>query len=379
MQQARLRGGGVSRNVTLQSFGPKLMCEVLIYFRWGLTLLFLFFYGLASAAGFDCGHARSPIETYICLDYRLSDLDGAINELYVSAIQRQKENGLLEASQKRWLSLRNKCTSPECLIKSYRSRIAELSPSNPLAKEPAQVLPWDFIAPKGMNVSELYVANTKVDHLLVSISKWGVPRTYLDYASKNQITIDHNWATSGLSYIKVQGEEYRELKDIRAEDLGTAKPFGNQQYIQSSQAFTGYCGPREDADALDFYPRGNNISDISASRSLIGFLNHETSVGIAPTCDEINLPIDQNAIGSAYVFNDSFFLETLGGQALIRFNEEFYSGSPLIGREVILAWESDLRQILNKQCGNANANFATPECLQKQLARLIQHAHKGIH
>ena len=99
------------------------------------------------AADFDCSLATTAIEKQICADNTLNELDAALgvayrnyqlwelNKLqtlhtgeYSSYAEYEVWQKGVKAGQRRWLKeVRNACTTPECLAKVYRARIAELN------------------------------------------------------------------------------------------------------------------------------------------------------------------------------------------------------------------------------------------------------------
>ncbi len=81
------------------------------------------------AASFDCNKAATFIEKAICGNERISNLDDelAVNFKAVKNSISDDEAKELIASQKQWLSVRNKCTDDKCLIDSYSKRIAAIA------------------------------------------------------------------------------------------------------------------------------------------------------------------------------------------------------------------------------------------------------------
>lgn len=105
----------------------------------------------ASAAGFDCGKARSHIEKTICADTELSVLDEHLGRYYEGA--RQALSGAetcLKTDQVRWLkSVRNACNDNACLRTAYLRRLSELDALQPgvtaikhIDLPPAPTLAW---------------------------------------------------------------------------------------------------------------------------------------------------------------------------------------------------------------------------------------------
>ena len=93
-------------------------------------LLFLWLFSLsATAAGFDCAKAQSPVEKLICDDQGLSTNDSFLDGLYqlVKAQKNQQEAQTIIVSQRKWLKdARNLCTDKNCLNEAYVNRQSEL-------------------------------------------------------------------------------------------------------------------------------------------------------------------------------------------------------------------------------------------------------------
>lgn len=94
-------------------------------FTLGLVLLSL----NSSAASFDCNKASTAIEREICGDYLLGKLDDALTQNYKHMLSANIGDGAkndLKSTQKKWLAVRNKCTSKACLVDAYRQRVDEV-------------------------------------------------------------------------------------------------------------------------------------------------------------------------------------------------------------------------------------------------------------
>jgi len=76
------------------------------------------------AASFDCAKATSAVETKICTDAELSELDGELGRLYTT---EKNTNTSLVRGQKQWLhETRDRCESIECIKNAYSLRISEI-------------------------------------------------------------------------------------------------------------------------------------------------------------------------------------------------------------------------------------------------------------
>lgn len=97
----------------------------------------------ATAASFDCGAARSPVEQAICGDAPLSALDSQLADAYRAALKRQGDNAdWLKGTQRQWLKSRVTAGKPDiaALRETYRDRIHELQdlPAFPLPDQPVE-------------------------------------------------------------------------------------------------------------------------------------------------------------------------------------------------------------------------------------------------
>ncbi|MGO1491162.1 MAG: lysozyme inhibitor LprI family protein, partial [Psychrobacter sp.] len=73
-----------------------------------------------SAASFDCTKASTWVETSICSDAELSDLDEKMAQQYKSELAETTTNDIRHAQQT-WLKFqRNTCKSKECLLREYK-------------------------------------------------------------------------------------------------------------------------------------------------------------------------------------------------------------------------------------------------------------------
>lgn len=78
----------------------------------------------AHAASFNCTGKLTAVESAICTDARLSQLDERMYALYVPVKKTYPEAVL---SQRDWLKFgRNRCTDNACLVAAYESRIQQL-------------------------------------------------------------------------------------------------------------------------------------------------------------------------------------------------------------------------------------------------------------
>ena len=81
----------------------------------------------AFAVSFDCAKASTFVEKTICSDPLLGKLDDALSSNYKAMLGADfggpVEN--LRNDQRKWIANRNKCTTRECLVATYRERVDE--------------------------------------------------------------------------------------------------------------------------------------------------------------------------------------------------------------------------------------------------------------
>ncbi len=79
------------------------------------------------AASFDCRKAVTTVETLICADSQLSELDEILNKEYGLAKERALDPSILKIEQRLWLkSTREACADRSCLRRAYSERITAL-------------------------------------------------------------------------------------------------------------------------------------------------------------------------------------------------------------------------------------------------------------
>lgn len=82
----------------------------------------------APYAGFDCSTATTDVEKIICGSPTLSILDWQLNKAYDAAL-RGPNAALVRKQQREWIKIRSSCTTEECLISTYRTRLNKLDPA----------------------------------------------------------------------------------------------------------------------------------------------------------------------------------------------------------------------------------------------------------
>jgi uncharacterized protein len=80
----------------------------------------------APKPSFDCATAKSKVKQMICASDELAKLDVAEEALLRRARAKATTPDAVNEEQSLWLSQRDACASPACLIRAYRQRIADL-------------------------------------------------------------------------------------------------------------------------------------------------------------------------------------------------------------------------------------------------------------
>ena len=82
--------------------------------------------GPSYATSFDCAKASSIVETLICRDPALSQLDDRLSAAYSAARTRSGNAPQVSAEQRAWMVQRNQCQTAACVSGAYSARIAAL-------------------------------------------------------------------------------------------------------------------------------------------------------------------------------------------------------------------------------------------------------------
>ncbi|MDR2220928.1 MAG: lysozyme inhibitor LprI family protein [Methylobacillus sp.] len=101
-----------------------------VHFRVVLSHAFLAILFLPTSGAYAqdrCAKAQSGIESTICGDSNLKQLDAKLNHVYSLARQSVSDKNGLRSKQLNWLRMvRDRCETKECLTRIYQERIAEL-------------------------------------------------------------------------------------------------------------------------------------------------------------------------------------------------------------------------------------------------------------
>lgn len=82
--------------------------------------------GMAQAASFDCGKARTKVEKLICDNAEISKLDDELAERYKLALQDKSRTASIRKAQKQWIKGRNGCADVGCIKRTYEERLSSL-------------------------------------------------------------------------------------------------------------------------------------------------------------------------------------------------------------------------------------------------------------
>ena len=98
---------------------------IAFFFIAGTTLCFS---ALAAATSFNCAKAKTNIEKLICADTELGELDTALAKLFSKTITSSGDPDEIAAAEREWLkTVRNKCSTSDCLKSAYHARIKQLA------------------------------------------------------------------------------------------------------------------------------------------------------------------------------------------------------------------------------------------------------------
>lgn len=120
----------------------------------GMVLVGLMLSFTAQGASFDCGKAKTKVEKLVCSHDEIKELDGALAKVYRRALKQPQYAARIRLIQHEWLKSResclearyqaerdnlcqsfanrglnddaNQCAQQRCLVRTYRSRVAEL-------------------------------------------------------------------------------------------------------------------------------------------------------------------------------------------------------------------------------------------------------------
>lgn len=138
-----------------------------------------------AAPSFDCGKATGAVETLICKDSGLADLDSRLAALYPKAVAEfpaedlQKEQAL----QRGWLEGRNQCANADdvrgCVQQSYRQRISELQIKGGETMVPS---PVSYRCEHAVRLDVYYYDQTELPSAVINLSEDSLHLQEMAYA-----------------------------------------------------------------------------------------------------------------------------------------------------------------------------------------------------
>jgi len=319
----------------------------------------------AVAAGFDCKKAGAPLEKLICMDYRLSDLDEQLAQVYAEALDKAADKTALKANQKRWLAQRGKCAKFECVMQAYMQRIGELAPGTKPVRtlDLPQGMPWDFQATSGFTQSGLSRSKRDIDALLVTEYKWS-PET----KSKNYQIIN---------FVTRQKSTWEDILQLPSPDQTRSIQFGPYKLGWESGSYT-QCRGEIESTGLRVE---KSVPPANAARQsvkhLLALKRENWSVYLADSedCPDTSMDIRLVNFFHALFWKQNLFLSD-DKEFIVRFDENLNTGSKLVGKKVFLPWAEDIAG-LTKDCTaqSDKSLLSTTEhyiCVDTQLKRLIE-------
>lgn len=287
----------------------------------------------ATAASFDCRRTSSPIENLICLDYRLSDLDSELAAVYAAKRTLLGVAAELQSSQRKWLAIRNHCTSFVCARDAYIDRISILSAKSGemyVAMRAPSLKRWDYVAPDGFTVGGLFVLHDQIMTL-----QSGSFRS----KKKEWVLLDEGKSIAPEFTVRLPPYEPLLVFD-RTIQLGM---HGTVSNVGSTMCRTGVgeLGLRVD--------NSMGHTNQQKPRVLVALVRQEwSSSEPSEDCFEVTLNHRRaNFIGST-VFGDSLYW--VDSTFSIRFDQQLWTQSALVGKKVFLMWGTDLHAMVAPHC-----------------------------
>lgn len=140
-----------------------------------LVINFLFL-SAAQGAGFDCGLANGFVETTLCADKKLSELDDLLDSAYQKALDEADQPAKVQEEQRAWIKkTRSACKTADCLKQTYRQRMEALAA--------VRKFTWKTYVDKTAGIQFVYPGNRTV------------------HADKNNIEIQGFLMPDGTNYL----------------------------------------------------------------------------------------------------------------------------------------------------------------------------------
>jgi len=124
----------------------------------------------AHGASFDCAKASTNVETLICGDRGLSELDSKLSARYALALKEDGDQRILRKQQRTWLhENRNRCLDSACLRASYLQRIGQ----------------FDWLTTKAEDVSLCEEFRAHYNHRMLELHKYALEEKEIDQGDAN--------------------------------------------------------------------------------------------------------------------------------------------------------------------------------------------------
>lgn len=314
-----------------------------------MVFAIFFFSANTGAASFNCARVVSAIEKFICLDYRISDMDSDLARIYERERLTSTRNSSIQASQRTWVAMRNRCTSFACVRDAYLDRISELSPSvggRYASKRPGSIKNWDYVAPSGYFLSRFLFWDGRL------------------MAEQGELLFPGGWRWVFLDDGKVIS---RALNDKSPDYLPSFVLKGRMQLGQEfsvSSVGSSMCRTGVGEQGLRVEGRVG-FKGGKASRILVALVRGEwIDSEASPDCFEVELNHRRANFIQAAVFENSFYW--LERDFILRFDDMLWTQSNLVGEKVFLVWGDELSEMVALHC-----KVYDRACADKRLLKLI--------
>ena len=322
-------------------------------------MLFYFLPNVAFGAGFDCKKAKSEHEILICMDYRLSDLDSQMNQIYSAKLAKSLKRGQLRYQQQLWIKERSKCLKFECFVKSYLKQMAKLSPdeSPDYELKNSYLEPWEYMTQKNEKLYPSIFLNGNGVVWLETHDLKGHSRKFINYATMET---------------KVADSYTFEVAKI----IGNTQPLRNFGKYQVGNAPGNYGGCLESlADfGLQVTEANSTLKSHIKSKRLIALKQGNFKIYRSNSdCNETELKIEPLSFYQSVIVENSIFL--IDEDFALRFDDSLYTSSKLLGTRVFLVWNEDLIGLIGDECNYEKRVTENFICVDNKLQRLTNLVH----
>ena len=304
----------------------------------------------ATAASFECGRASSHIEKLICLDYRLSDLDSELAAVYADMRAQPSAKSEMQTEQRKWLAVRNRCASFSCVRDAYIDRLSALSPTTAeiyAAMRAPSSKRWEYVAPAGSTIARSFILHGQI------------------MTQQSGPFLSKKWEWVMLDDGKTIAQEFTDRLPPYEPGLRDKQPISLGQNLELSSAGSSMCfnGVGELGLTVD-----ESVDHISKRRSriLVALIREErSSYEPIGSCFEVELNHRRASFSETTVFDDSLYW--IDKTFSIRFDQQLWTQSNLVGRKVFLLWGNDLSGMVDPHCKTYDR-----ECADKRFDKLLK-------